>query len=170
MSTWYTSFKGLVKRNLQYEMRICQKIYNKVSLCMVRIFMDQTLVWLSTVWYVFTVLWLNLFCHELVYHTCKANSSLQMFCSCPPQNLLRKWFIWFRFNLKNPPLNLVQQQSVWYILAVLWQDFGCHELFSTDISMHLRKRSVEGALCVEIGVYTDISWETKFTSRTFYLM
>ena len=132
--------------------------------------MKQSYVWLeflwislSTVWYVFTVLWLNLFCHELFYHTCKANSSLQMFCSCPPQNLLRKWFRWFRFNLKNPPLNLVQQQSVWYILAVLWQDFGCHELFSTDISMHLKKRSVEGALCVESGVYLDI-----FNSRIYY--
>ena len=38
-------FKGVGMRNLQYEMRICQKILNKVteSLCMVRIFMDQTL-------------------------------------------------------------------------------------------------------------------------------
>ena len=79
---------------------------------------------------------------------------IQKFCSCPPQNLLHQWF---RFNRKNSPLNLVHKQSVWYILAVLWQDFGCHELFSTDISMHLKKRSVEGALCVEIEVYSDIS-------------
>ena len=102
------------------------------------------------------------------FHTCKANSDLRKFCSCQPQNLLRQWSRWFRINLENSPLNLVQKQSVWYILAVLWQDFGCHELFSTDISMHLKKRSVEGALCIEIGVYSDISWETKFNSRIYY--
>ena len=38
-------FKGLGIRNLQYEMSICQKSHNKVtdSLCMVQIFIDQTL-------------------------------------------------------------------------------------------------------------------------------
>ena len=41
-------FKGLGMRNLQYEMRICQKSHNKItkpvfSLCMDRIFMNQTL-------------------------------------------------------------------------------------------------------------------------------
>ena len=37
--------KGLGMRNLQYEMRICQKSYDKVtdSLCMFQIFMDQKL-------------------------------------------------------------------------------------------------------------------------------
>ena len=40
--------------------------------------------------------------------------------------------------------------------------------FSTDISMHLRKRSVEGALCVEIGVYADISCEAKCHCRIKY--
>ncbi len=35
--------KGLVMRNLQYEMRICQKSH-KDSLCMFRIVMDHTLL------------------------------------------------------------------------------------------------------------------------------
>ena len=41
-------FKGLDMRNLQYEIRICQKSHNKVTktvyVLMVLIFMDQTLV------------------------------------------------------------------------------------------------------------------------------
>ena len=32
--------------------------------------------------------------------------------------------------------------------------------------MHLKKRSVEGELCVEVGVYAHISWETKCKSRS----
>ena len=40
--------------------------------------------------------------------------------------------------------------------------------FSTDISMHLKKRSVEGALCVEIEVYSDISCETTWYVIDYY--
>ena len=41
-------FKGLGMRNLQYQIRICEKSHNTVTnhnniLCMVRIFMNQTL-------------------------------------------------------------------------------------------------------------------------------
>ena len=44
-----TCSKGLVMRNLQYQIKICQKSHNTVTnhnyiLCMVRIYMNQTLV------------------------------------------------------------------------------------------------------------------------------
>ena len=45
-------FKGLDMRNLQYEMKICQKSC-KDSLCMVQIFMDQMLADVCD----FTVYW-----------------------------------------------------------------------------------------------------------------
>ena len=42
-------FKGLGMKNLQYEIKICQKSYNKVTMtvytsCVVRILMKQTLL------------------------------------------------------------------------------------------------------------------------------
>ena len=45
--TYYTHFNGLVMRNLEHEVRICQKIHTKVTITMSmlsKFFLNQTLV------------------------------------------------------------------------------------------------------------------------------
>ena len=54
--TYYTSFKGLDMRNLQYEIRIFQKVYNKVTI---------------TVWSYFEIHWIRLCIHASKKNCCR---------------------------------------------------------------------------------------------------